>query len=244
MAKITKVIKSLLPKDLGSLGNLKEPESAGALVPLEKQEVVPSRREFLKKAGSAAAQTALPRGALATLVKEAIKTPPVAKGKVPISTFKNFLTNSIDFRKAVLDSEFDALLREDMFDELLDKKITSIDDLSDDEINDVFEHVGARAVPLWEEDPFMREAKERGIDPTLLATDTEMGDRVHDILESTGLSVKDFVTERLQGKEVSPEPEEFPENNLLSSFIDRMNKSGYTDEEITEFLEDSLERYE
>lgn len=242
MAKITKVIKSLLPKDLGSLGNLKEPESAGALVPLEKQEVVPSRREFLKKAGSAVAQTALPRGVLTTLIEKGLE--PVAKGKVPISTFKNFLTNSIDFRKAVLDSEFDALLREDMFDELLDKKITSIDDLSDDEINDVFEHVGARAVPLWEEDPFMREAKERGIDPTLLATDTEMGDRVHDILESTGLSVKDFVTERLQGKEVSPEPEEFPENNLLSSFIDRMNKSGYTDEEITEFLEDSLERYE
>ena len=244
MAKIARIIKTLLPKDLGSLGNLEEPKSAGALVPLDKQEVVPSRREFLKKAGSTAAQVALPRGALATLVKEAIKTPPVAKGKVPISTFKNFLTNSIDFRKALLVSEFDALLREDMFDELLDKKITSIDDLSDDEINDVFEHVGARAFPSDFSDYVTEDYKERGIDPTLLATEIELQDKVHDILESTGLSVKDFVTERLQGKEVFPEPEEFPENNLLSSFIDRMNKSGYTDEEITEFLEDSLERYE
>ena len=75
MAKITKVIKGLLPKNLGSLGNLEEAKSAGALVPLKKQEVVPSRREFLKKAGSAAAQVALPRGALATLAKETIKTP-------------------------------------------------------------------------------------------------------------------------------------------------------------------------
>ena len=213
MAKITKLIKSLLPRDLGSLGNLEETKSAGALVPLKKQEVVPSRREFLKKAGSTAAQVALPRGALATLVKEAIKTPPVAKGKVPISTFKNFLTNSIDFRKALLVSEFDALLREDMFDELLDKKITSIDDLSDDEINDVFEHVGAKAVPSDFSD-YVKEAKEQGIDPTLLATEIELQDKIHDILESTGLSVKDFVTERLQGKEGFPEPEEFPENNL------------------------------
>lgn len=255
MAKITKVIKGLLPKNLGALGNLEEAKSVGALVPLDKQEVVPSRREFLKKAGSTAAQVALPRGALATLVKEAIKTPPVAKGKVPISTFKNFLTNSIDFRKAVLEDE---MSKTPALDNILDEnsKINDIDALSDDEVNKLFEIAFYRTPPELEQfvvgdlnSPDWHHAYEEkgikeGISSEMRVLETELQDHIHDILESTGLSVKDFVTERLQGKEVFPEPEEFPENNLLSSFIDRMKKSGYTDEEITEFLEDSLERYE
>ena len=94
MAKITKVIQSLLPKDLGSLGNLEEAKSVGALVPLEKQEVAPSRREFLKKAGSAVAQTAMPRGALATLVEKGLE--PVAKKVIPKDIFDIPV-----FRKAV-----------------------------------------------------------------------------------------------------------------------------------------------
>ena len=235
---------------LGALGNLKEPESVGALVPLKKQEVVPSRREFLKKAGSAVAQTALPRGVLTTLIEKGLE--PVAKEKVPISTLltRPYFSNSIDFKKAVLEDEMSKTVA---LDKILDEnsKINDIDALSDDEVDKLFEYAFGRPVSgTFTNQDITKE--DLGIEPTLWSMDKLLGDKVYDILEAAELSVEDFVTKRLQGKEIFPSPkkrveryyddetEEFTENNLLSSFIDRMNKSRYTDKEIIEFIERSL----
>ena len=234
---------------LGALGNLKEPESVGALVPLKKQEVVPSRREFLKKAGSAVAQTALPRGVLTTLIEKGLE--PVAEEKVPISTLltRPYFSNSIDFKKAVLEDEMSKTVA---LDKILDEnsKINDIDALSDDEVDKLFEYAfGRPASNYFTSSDVTKE--NLGIEPTLWGADNQLGDRVYDILRAAELSVEDFVTKRLQGKEIFPspkkrveryftEPEEFTENNLLSSFIDRMNKSRYTDKEIIEFIERSL----
>tara|TARA_R100000995_G_scaffold52249_1_gene25311 strand:- start:1520 stop:2350 length:831 start_codon:yes stop_codon:yes gene_type:complete len=256
---------------LGALGNLKEPESVGALVPLKKQEVVPSRREFVKKAASAVAQTALPRGALTTLIEKGLE--PVAKGKVPISTFNNILTNSIDFKKAVLeleskrddiDSGFTPMFKggfmrgvpvrydskENTFPaEILDenKQIPPVDALNDDEVNKLFEYAYSR--PLRSN--FMGDVEDLVIKPEFLAIEGYFQEKFYDILDAAGVSIKDFVTERLKGKDVSPKPEALKhrgvttsENNLLNSFIDRLNKSGYSGSEITEFLEDSMPQYQ
>ena len=96
MAKITKVIKGLLPKDLGSLGNLEETKSAGALAPLEEQPLVPSRREFLKRAGSAVAQTALPRGVLTTLIEKGLEQEPIIGPPGEIKSFGGTVFKSFD----------------------------------------------------------------------------------------------------------------------------------------------------
>ena len=96
MAKITKIIKTLLPKDLGSLGNLEETKSAGALVPLKKQEFVPSRREFLKRAGSTVAQTALPRGVLTTLIEKGLEQEPIIGPPGEIKSFGGTVFKSFD----------------------------------------------------------------------------------------------------------------------------------------------------
>ena len=136
MAKITKIIKTLLPKDLGSLGNLKEPESAGALVPLDKQEVVPSRREFLKKAGSAAVQTALPRGALATLVEKGLET---VENKTPLSLDVFDLpkfSSALENKKSLMDKVFENF-RETKEEYMMDlDEIDAEDKAIDDFIND------------------------------------------------------------------------------------------------------------
>jgi hypothetical protein len=115
MAKITKIIKGILPKNLGALGNLKEskevvPVEKQEVVPVEKQEVVPAqRRDFLKRAGGAALQTMLPRGALTNLVKkglesvEPVKETPFLDFKLSdLDVFRNKLVDEI---KLVIDNE-------------------------------------------------------------------------------------------------------------------------------------------
>ncbi len=152
---ITKVIKSLLPKDLGSLGNLEEAKSAGALVPLDKQEVVPSRREFLKKAGSTAVQTALPRGALATLAKEAIKTPLAKEAiKTPslpslslsgLSSFKNKMDQLVEMavdEGREMDSELMMDMDEaDFIKDLLEMEIGDVEDFEGSFLEDMVDEL-------------------------------------------------------------------------------------------------------
>lgn len=130
MAKITKIIKGLLPKDLGSLGNLKERESAGALVPLDKQEIVPSRREFLKKAGSAVAQSALPNTAI-SIIGEVMKD---ALVKAPSSPLV------MDILKMPRTKErIDEWLKEGVIDEIyMSEDIEDVYDLyTDDDLDDL-----------------------------------------------------------------------------------------------------------
>ena len=136
MAKISKLIKGLLPKDLGSLGNLEEAKSVGALVPLDKQEIVPSRREFLKKAGSAVDQTAMPRGALATLVEKGLET---VENKTPLSLDVFDLpkfSSALENKKSLMDKVFENF-RETKEEYMMDlDEIDAEDKAIDDFINE------------------------------------------------------------------------------------------------------------
>ena len=191
------------------------------------------------------------------------------------------LTNSIDFKKAVLELEskgdgmaqelqkinevyshfplidsgltsifkYDAkpIPKENTFPaEILDenKQIPPVDALNDDEVNKLFEYAYSRPYDLY-----MGDVEDLPIKPEFLAIEGYFQEKFYDILDAVGVSVKEFVTERLKGKDVSPKPEALKhrgvttsENNLLNSFIDKMNKSGYSGSQITEFLEDSLNR--
>ena len=132
MAKITKLIKGLLTKDLGALGNLEETKSAGALVPLDKQEVAPSRREFLKKAGGAVAQSALPNTAISIVTDALVKAPssPLALDILNMPRTKE---------------RIDEYLKEGVIDEIyMSEDIEDVYDLyTDDDLDDHVNQIGS-----------------------------------------------------------------------------------------------------
>ena len=149
MAKISKLIKGLLPKDLGSLGNLEEAKSVGALVPLEKQEVAPSRREFLKKAGSTVAQSALPDTAISPVTDAIVKAPssPLALDILNMPRTKE---------------RIDDYLREGVIDEIyLSEDIEDVYDLyTDDDLDDLVGQIASQdRIEVLKGDPdIMKEA--------------------------------------------------------------------------------------
>jgi|TARA_R100000482_G_scaffold35696_1_gene11943 hypothetical protein len=88
LAKITKIIKGVLPKDLGALGNLKESKK---VVPAE-------RRDFLKRAGGTVAQSLMPRGVLTNLVEKGLTEVPkkvLPKNIFDVSSFKKLMDEEI-----------------------------------------------------------------------------------------------------------------------------------------------------
>ncbi len=135
MAKITKIIKTLLPKDLGSLGNL--------------EEVVPSRREFLKKAGSTVAQSALPDTAISTVTDAIVKAPssPLALDILNMPRTKE---------------RIDDYLREGVIDEIyLSEDIEDVYDLyTDDDLDDLVGQIASQdRIEVLKGDPdIMKEA--------------------------------------------------------------------------------------
>ena len=139
MAKITKLIKTLLPKDLGSLGNL--------------EEVVPSRREFLKKAGSAVAQSALPNTAI-SIIGEVMKD---ALVKAPSSPLALDILNMPRTKERI-----DDYLREGVIDEIyLSEDIEDVYDLyTDDDLDDLVGQIASQdRIEVLKGDPdIMKEA--------------------------------------------------------------------------------------
>lgn len=220
MAKITKIIKGILPKDLGALGNLKEPKD---IVPLDKkQEVVPAgRRDFLKRAGGTVAQSLMPRGALTNLVEKGLESVET-KPDIPINRFKNKLINSMEFKKASIDDMVNEdpstkdLIEEFYFREAGDsEEFINADSLSDEDVNNFFNYThGIQQTPN---------------NDYLPDTEQDYVDEIKSILKSYNLTPEKFVKRKQQTQD------------LLGLFVNRLKKSGYKDPEITEFLEIILE---
>lgn len=197
-----------------------------------------SRRTVLQ--GLAAAPVAA--GALSNIPAGKIVDDIVKEGavkvskKVPISSFKNMLTNSVQMRRAVLRSELEKtipsagneMMREELED-VIGKKFDSINDLSDAEVNEAYETLVSRPMPYPDDDPFIVESKKLGIEPNLRPTEIEVKNEIDDILERTQLSAESFV----EGTE--------PTGDLLDIFVDEMKKSGYENKDIADFINDSLD---
>ena len=197
-----------------------------------------SRRTVLQ--GLAAAPVAA--GALSNIpagkiVDDIVKEGAVKVSKrVPISSFKNMLTNSVQMRRAVLRSELEKtipsagneMMREELED-VIGKKFDSINDLSDAEVNEAYETLVSRPMPYPDDDPFIVESKKLGIEPNLRPTEIEVKNEIDDILERTQLSAESFV----EGTE--------PTGDLLDLFVDEMKKSGYENKDIADFINDSLD---
>ena len=192
-----------------------------------------SRRTVLK--GLAAAPVAA--GALSNIPAGKIVDDVVKEGavkvskKVPISSFKNMLTNSVQMRRAVLRSELERtipsagneMMREQLED-VIGKKFDSINDLSDAEVNEAYETLASRSIPDIDDVD-----KKSGIKPELRPTEIEVKNEIDDILERTQLSAESFV----EGTE--------PTGDLLDIFVGEMKKSGYSEKEIADFINDSLD---
>ena len=189
-----------------------------------------SRRTVLQ--GLAAAPVAA--GALSNIPAGKIVDDVVKEGavkvskKVPISSFKNMLTNSVQMRRAVLKQEMDRGGMPDM-EGIIEKDFKSIDELNDDEVNDLYEYIGSRATPYPDDHPFMVESKKLGIEPNLRGTENDIKREVDNLLEEYRLSAESFV----EGTE--------PTGDLLDLFVDEMKKSGYENKEIADFINDSLD---
>ena len=189
-----------------------------------------SRRTVLQ--GLAAAPVAA--GALSNIpagkiVDDIVKEGAVKVSKrVPISSFKNMLTNSVQMRRAVLKDEINKGGSPDMED-IIEKEFDSIDELNDDEVNDLYEYIAGRATPYPDDHPFMVESRKLGIQPDLRATEDDIKREVDNLLEEYDLSAESFV----EGTE--------PTGDLLDLFVDEMKKSGYENKEIADFINDSLD---
>ena len=189
-----------------------------------------SRRTVLQ--GLAAAPVAA--GALSNIpagkiVDDIVKQGAVKVSKrVPISSFKNMLTNSVQMRRAVLKDEINKGGSPDMED-IIEKEFDSIDELNDDEVNDLYEYIGSRPTPYPDDHPFMVESKKLGIEPNLRGTEDDIKREVDNLLEEYDLSAESFV----EGTE--------PTGDLLDLFVDEMKKSGYENKDIADFINDSLD---
>ena len=189
-----------------------------------------SRRTVLQ--GLAAAPVAA--GALSNIpagkiVDDIVKEGAVKVSKrVPISSFKNMLTNSVQMRRAVLKDEINKGGSPDMED-IIEKEFDSIDELNDDEVNDLYEYIGSRPTPYPDDHPFMVESKKLGIEPNLRGTEDDIKREVDSLLEEYDLSAESFV----EGTE--------PTGDLLDLFVDEMKKSGYENKDIADFINDSLD---
>jgi len=191
-----------------------------------------SRRTVLQ--GLAAAPVAA--GALSNIPAGKIVDDVVKEGavkvskKIPISSFKNMLTNSVQMRRAVLKQEVDRGGMPDM-EGIIEKDFKSIDELNDDEVNDLYEYIGSRPTPYPDDHPFMVESRELGIEPNLRATEDDVKGEVDDLLEFYDQSAESFV----KGTD------EKTTKDLLDVFVGEMKKSGYSDKETADFINDSLD---
>ena len=198
----------------------------------EPEKVDTSRRNFLK--GAAATPVAI--GALSNLpinkviddVVSAAK--PVAK-KIPKLKSFNFLSNLSEFKRAVLQSE----LESQDIDELTDFMSTtpkSLDELSDSQIDEVFEYNYESADPRARADLKSKagDIKPGDIKPTMLGIEEEIKEQMSDILADSNSSIRDIV----EGKEQT--------DSVLDIFVQNMKNSGYKNSEITEFLGRILEK--
>jgi len=208
----------LLGKPIGALGDLFTSKT-------KKETVDPTRRKIV--AGTIAAPLAV--GALGGIPQKIVKeiAPTIAR-KVPISSFRNMLTNSVQFRRAVLEDEIKIGHLDEMQD-IMEKDFKSIDQLNDSEVDDLFEAIGSRPTPYPDDHPFMVESRELGIEPHLRSIESDLKSDISKILNDSELSAEDFVK---GGKQTE---------DLLGSFVNKMKESGYTDKEIIEFLNDSLD---
>ena len=217
----------------GALGGiLNKPKKDLGNLPIEKP-VDLERRNVLS--GIAAAP--LVAGALNEVPASKIIDDVFLKGaakvsnKIPISSFRNMLTNSVQMRRAVLKDEMNKGGLDDIMsgaDDIFDKKFTSVDQLNDSEIDDLYEAIFNRPTPYDKDHPFMRESEKLGIKPELRAAESEIKSDVNKILNEYDLSPESFV----EGTEST--------GDLLDLFVEEMKKSNYTDAEITEFLNESL----
>ena len=208
----------LLGKPIGALGDLFTSKT-------KKETVDPTRRKIV--AGTIAAPLAV--GALGGIPQKIVKeiAPTIAR-KAPISSFRNMLTNSVQFRRAVLEDEVKIGHLSELED-IIDKEFTSINQLNDSEVNEVFEYLGNTATPYPDDHPFMVESRELGIEPSLRSIESTLKSDFRKILNDSELSVEDFVK---GGKQT---------DDLFGSFVNKMKESDYTDEEIIKFLNDSLD---
>ena len=189
-----------------------------------------SRRGFLQGVVAApvvaGALSNIPAG---KIVDDVVKEGAVKVSKrVPISSFKNMLTNSVQMRRAVLKDEINKGGSPDMED-IIEKEFDSIDELNDDEVNDLYEYIAGRATPYPDDHPFMVESKKLGIEPKLRGTEDDIKREVDNLLGEYDLSAESFV----EGTE--------PTGDLLDLFVDEMKKSGYENKEIADFINDSLD---
>ena len=190
----------------------------------------PSRRKFLQ--GAAVAPLAV--GALSTVgqkvvpdilepvVKKAVA--PVVKRATKLDSV-NFLSNLNEFKRAVLESDLGSMDISELTD-FMSKTPSSFDELSDSQINEIFEYNYESVAPAAKK----RTSKAGELKPTMQGIEKQLKENVSNILDDTMLSPKDFV----EGTE--------PTGDVLDIFVQRMKNSGYKESEITEFLERILER--
>ena len=190
----------------------------------------PSRRKFLQ--GAAVAPLAV--GALSTVgqkVAPDILEPVVKKAVAPVVKRAtkldsvNFLSNLNEFKRAVLESDLKSMDIGELTD-FMPKTPSSFDELSDSQIDEIFEYNYESAAPAAKK----RTSEVGELKPTMQGIEKQLKENVSNILDDTMLSPKDFV----EGTE--------PTGDVLDIFVQRMKNSGYKESEITEFLERILER--
>ena len=106
----------------------------------------------------------------------------------------------------------------------------SLDELSDSQIDEVFEYNYESADPRARADLTKEKPKAGELKPTMQGIEKQLKEDMSDILDDTMLSPKDFV----EGTE--------PTGDVLDIFVQRMKNSDYKESDITEFLERILER--
>jgi hypothetical protein len=193
-----------------------------------------SRRKFLK--GAAVAPLAV--GALSTVgqkVAPDILEPVAKKAVAPVAKkvtrldSVNFLSNLNEFKRAVLQSELEGQNIDEITD-FMSTKPNSLDELSDSQIDEVFEYNYGSADPRARADLTKEKPKAGELKPTMQGIEKQLKEDMSNILDDTMLSPKDFV----EGTE--------PTGDVLDIFVQRMKKSGYKESEIAELLERILER--
>ena len=110
--------------------------------------------------------------------------------------------------------------------DFMPKTPSSFDELSDSQIDEIFEYNYESAAPAAKK----RTSEVGELKPTMQGIEKQLKENVSNILDDTMLSPKDFV----EGTE--------PTGDVLDIFVQRMKNSGYKESEITEFLERILER--
>ena len=193
-----------------------------------------SRRKFLQ--GAAVAPLAV--GALSTVgqkIAPDVLEPVIKKAAAPVAKkvtrldSVNFLSNLNEFKRAVLQSDLEG----QNIDEITDFMSTtpnSLDELSDSQIDEVFEYNYESADPRARADLTKEKPKAGELKPTMQGIEKQLKEDMSDILDDTMLSPKDFV----EGTE--------PTGDVLDIFVQRMKNSDYKESDITEFLERILER--